>query len=201
MEAIPRIIYDYLADNRRITVAGLGTFLTKGDRESVLFSEFMKMDDGTLRNLLSETGVDDSETVIESFVAQVKGQLANGGCCDFAPMGVLHIVDGSISLHKIVEQPPQPESQPELATISSGDDEQMIDSIVDSIVDSFMPNDVSSEEYVEEPNSKFDVWMFGAIAAGAIALFSLLYGVAVDWMTGAISFGGAIDGFLESLFR
>ncbi|MFR9616972.1 MAG: hypothetical protein SNG73_04480, partial [Rikenellaceae bacterium] len=53
---LTKIIFDYLQTNRRITVPALGTFLSKGDDTPLLFSEFMKGDDGVLRGLLSEGG-------------------------------------------------------------------------------------------------------------------------------------------------
>ncbi len=50
---LTEIIFEYLQTNRRITVPALGTFLSKGDNSPLLFSEFMKSDDGILRELLA----------------------------------------------------------------------------------------------------------------------------------------------------
>ncbi len=57
MVAISHLIYDYLSQNRRITVPTLGTFLVKGDRQALLFSQFLKGDDGVLRGVISQQGL------------------------------------------------------------------------------------------------------------------------------------------------
>ncbi|MBQ8543570.1 MAG: hypothetical protein IJ434_00195 [Alistipes sp.] len=91
---IVEIIYDYLQANKRLVVPNLGAFIVKQSAEGerkVLFSNLVKSDDGVLRALLIEKGVNELEAagVIDRFVFEVNHRLDNGGVCALEGFGAL----------------------------------------------------------------------------------------------------------------
>lgn len=91
---IVEIIYNFLQANKRLVVPNLGAFIVKqgadGERK-VLFSNLIKSDDGVLRKLLVEKGVNELEAagVIDRFVFEVNFRLDNGGVCALEGFGAL----------------------------------------------------------------------------------------------------------------
>lgn len=51
-----RTISQYLESHKRLVVPQLGTFIVKEPGVSIVFSELLKRDDGTLRRLLIDGG-------------------------------------------------------------------------------------------------------------------------------------------------
>lgn len=91
---IVEIIYNYLQANKRLVVPNLGAFIVKQSAEGerkVLFSNLVKSDDGVLRALLIEKGVNELEAagVIDRFVFEVNHRLDNGGVCALEGFGAL----------------------------------------------------------------------------------------------------------------
>ncbi len=91
---IVEIIYNYLQTNKRLVVPNLGAFIVKQSAEGerkVLFSNLVKSDDGVLRALLIEKGVNELEAagVIDRFVFEVNHRLDNGGVCALEGFGAL----------------------------------------------------------------------------------------------------------------
>ncbi len=204
---IINIIYNYLESNRRITVPGLGTFLTRGNRNSMLFSEFLKGDDGVLRSLVVEHGMSEMEAIdtIERFVADVRDILQSGEGFVMPSMGRLYICDGAIVFaheHAVDEPETVKMSEPEMVESEFSLEEEA--RIVDSIFSSFERDEVAEADVesvkISAAVPKYDVWLLSALAAGVFALFALLYGVIVEWQIGNISFGGVIDNMLYSIF-
>lgn len=214
MEVVTNIVYSYLEKNRRITIPTLGTFLTKGGRDTILFSEFMKSDDGVLQSLLIESGLSDEEasSSIEQFVSNIRAALSDDGFCELLPLGKLYTNEGFISFSVV-------ESEIEVVT----DEEDMVDDtvtpeeeakIVENIFESLSsyiddPVEVDEEvneaaneeeELEEEEKPRYDTWLIAPIIAIVFAIIALLYGVVVEWQVGNISFGRAIDGVLISIF-
>ncbi len=210
MVAIPNVIYEYLECNRRVTVPALGTFITKGSRDSVLFSEFLKSDDGVLASLLVEHGVDAEEVkvLIEEFVREVREVLDQGEAYEIAPMGRLIKSDGAILFE--CEKIEPKEIEPEVE-ISQDVEEQIVERIFESL-SSFdeepkqkeqspsVTVPISAPQPKMQPKAKYDVWLIVALVAVLFAIFALLYGIIVEWQIGNISFGSAIDDVLYSIF-
>lgn len=209
MVAIPNVIYEYLECNRRVTVPALGTFITKGSRDSVLFSEFLKSDDGVLASLLVEHGVDAEEVkvLIEEFVREVREVLDRGEVYEIAPMGRLIKSDGAI-LFECEKIEPEVE-------ISQDVEEQIVERIFESLssfdeepkqkeqsppVTAPISAPISAPQPKMQPKAKYDVWLIVALVAVLFAIFALLYGIIVEWQIGNISFGSAIDDVLYSIF-
>ncbi len=98
---ITQIISQYLQANRRITVAGLGTFLTKTGSTTIVFSEFLKDDDGILRSLLIESGLKELEAmaILDRFVFDLRYALMTEGRMEYLlPMlGRMTYVGGMFS--------------------------------------------------------------------------------------------------------
>lgn len=205
MEVIINVISSYLAENRRITVPTLGAFLTKGDGVTILFSEFMKGDDGVLRDLLkAKSGVGDAEATkqIDRFVEEVHRTLLSGESFDMSSLGAL-VMDGETI--QLVAHSNEVEVE-----------QNQVVSLFDLLSQEEMEQDDDEQEQQEaskpaEPQNiappkpttqrpKYDVWLVSAVAAGVFAIFALFYGLIVEWQIGNISFGGAIDDFLYRIF-
>ena len=91
---IVEIIYNYLQANKRLVVPNLGAFIVKQSADGgrkVLFSPLFKTDDGVLRKLLIEKGVNELEAagVIDRFVFEINHRLDNGGVCALEGFGAL----------------------------------------------------------------------------------------------------------------
>ncbi len=228
MEVVANIIYSYLEENRRITIPTLGTFLTKGGRGTILFSEFMKGDDGVLRTLLVDSGLSDevAMTTIEQFVNDIRAKLSRDGYCEIPPMGVFMTNGTTISFCIVepkVEEPQEVEPQAEEVSadksiVTPEEEAKIVESIFESLsshIDEPIGEEVSEDEVAiededeefedDEPSQerekpKYDIWFLMPVAAAIMALFALLYGVVVEWQVGNISFGRAIDGVLISIF-
>ena len=69
-----RTISQYLESHKRLVVPQLGTFIVKEPGVSIVFSELLKRDDGTLRRLLIDGGLSELEAAgeIDRFVFEVR---------------------------------------------------------------------------------------------------------------------------------
>lgn len=88
---IVELISKYLESNKRLTVPNLGTFIVKEVGRTVLFSNLIKGDDGTLRSLLQAEGLSELEAAgsIDRFVFEVNYRLENTDLCTLDGFGVL----------------------------------------------------------------------------------------------------------------
>ena len=88
---IVEIIAKYLESNKRLVVPNLGAFIVKVPRETILFSNLIKSDDGVLRAQLAQRGVSelDAAALIDRFVFEVNYRLEHSGVCALAAFGVL----------------------------------------------------------------------------------------------------------------
>ncbi len=201
MVVIANVIYEYLESNRRITVPMLGTFLTKGSRDTLLFSEFMKSDDGVLQSLLvEEQGLSDADAIgaIEAFVSDIRSALESGRSYEVAAMGRFLSVDGRLLFDSSTKEEAE-------ESLSIEEQNKMVEDIFDSL-SSYREPSYQEPSYQEpistianskvKPKTKFDMWVVVALVAGFFALFALLYGIIVEWQIGDISFGSTIDNLL-----
>ena len=60
------VLTQYLESHKRLVIPQLGTFIVKEPGRSILFSELLKRDDGVLRRLLSERGMNELEAAGET---------------------------------------------------------------------------------------------------------------------------------------
>lgn len=195
MEQITTIIFDYMRTHRRLTVAGLGTFLSKGEGAPIIFSEFIKDDDGVLLSLLVERGMGEFAALeaIEAFVSDTYHRVGSGdGSCDLGELGVIHI--SSVPEHFKPIQPvaATPEPKPTIKSIYES-----------------APESVSAPEPTSTPDMsvdaapkkrKVDLVLIISILVGFFAVGVLLYSFIVSWMVGDITLPSAIDGVLERIF-
>lgn len=88
---IESILTDYLRDNRRVVIPGLGAFLRKEGGELV-FASFLNKDDGVLAALVGRTfgaSLAEADQIIGQYVASVERALAGRGSYDLPGLGRL----------------------------------------------------------------------------------------------------------------
>lgn len=116
---LSQIISQYLRSQKRLVVPQMGAFIVKDPDRSVVFSEFLKRDDGVLRGLLRQNGVGDLEAAgeIDRFVFEVRHALQQGAEFPLEGLGVMKPgPNGTIAFvhdpHVVASvyraQPPQP---------------------------------------------------------------------------------------------
>lgn len=88
---LTRILPQYLRSHERLVVPQLGLFLVKESDRTVLFSELVRRDDGVLRALLVETGMNELTAAgeIDRFVFEVRHAVEGGGEYAVPGLGVL----------------------------------------------------------------------------------------------------------------
>lgn len=88
---LSHIISQYLRSQKRLVIPQMGAFIVKDPDRSVVFSEFLKRDDGVLRGLLRQTGVGDLEAAgeIDRFVFEARHALQQGADFPLEGLGVL----------------------------------------------------------------------------------------------------------------
>lgn len=77
---VPTIV-QYLGSHKRLVVPQLGAFIVKVPGENVVFSELLRQDDGTLKGLLHDEGMNELEAAgaVDRFVFEVRHAVQNGG--------------------------------------------------------------------------------------------------------------------------
>ncbi len=100
---ITRLICDYMQTNRRLTVPGLGSFLSREEDSGVIFSEFVKIDDGVLKKLMIDRGEmtsEEAEARIKAFAEQISALFDKGtGRIELPYLGTLLIAANSIEFN------------------------------------------------------------------------------------------------------
>lgn len=83
------IIADYLRSHKRLVIPQLGGFLVK-DGGTVVFSELLRRDDGVLRGLLVEAGMNELAAAgeIDRFVFEVRHAIEQGESRTLAGLGI-----------------------------------------------------------------------------------------------------------------
>lgn len=93
MKIVIDIILKYIASGKRIVIPNLGAFLVKQSTGEVIFSEFLKQDDGVLRGELVVEGMKSVEAAgaINRFVFEIRHALRNGESVDLDGIGTLSL--------------------------------------------------------------------------------------------------------------
>ncbi|MFR9649291.1 MAG: hypothetical protein SNJ33_04905 [Rikenellaceae bacterium] len=91
MELITDIVLKYIRSGKRIVIPELGAFLVKPSTGEIVFSEFLKHDDGVLRGELVNQGMKSVEAAgaINRFVFEVRRVLRSGEQQRLKGIGVL----------------------------------------------------------------------------------------------------------------
>lgn len=125
LAVLAQIISRYLESNKRLVVPQLGAFIVKTPGGSVVFSEFLKRDDGVLRGVLLSEGRSELEAAgeIDRFVFEIRHTLQGGQEFRIEGLGVMQAgANGTIAFDydptptKAVEPASAPDSaqQPEV---------------------------------------------------------------------------------------
>ncbi len=212
---ISKIIFEYLKTNRRITVPALGTFLSKGDDDVLLFSEFMKNDDGVLRETVVASGLSELEAaiVIDRFVFDLRHKITLGEAVELPYLGymrsadcknLLFDYDPAVRERSAVE--PQVAEVAEASLESAGgvvsgevsEPAQVeVAEIYQSEPQGVVEEPVAAPQNLTKPKRKgLDIWMCLGIIVMLFAIVALCYGLLSEWRVGSISFGETIDEFL-----
>ncbi|MFR9619876.1 MAG: hypothetical protein SNH63_01500 [Rikenellaceae bacterium] len=219
--SITQIILEYLAANRRITVAGLGTFLTKQGSSIVVFSEFVKEDDGVLHAELVARGLKELEAmaVIDRYVFDLKYALTTEGRVEYIlpQLGRMTMFGGVLSFEHdpaaqeidltvpevVVEQPEsEPQAvvveQPTVVEVAASSDEEPVVAD-DNLFDSFAG--YASEGGNLDVKESFDKWwILIPVVAVVVLLVAVFYWLAVEWMYGNMELPGFLDSLMRSIF-
>ncbi|MEG2772209.1 MAG: hypothetical protein RR960_07690, partial [Alistipes sp.] len=91
-EVLVQIISHYLETNKRLVIPQLGAFIVKVPGESVVFSEFLKRDDGILRGLLTAEGLGELEAAgaVDRFIFELRHAVQAGREYHLKGFGVMH---------------------------------------------------------------------------------------------------------------
>ncbi len=96
------LLIKVLSTSNRVVLPGFGAFLRKAKTEQLIFSPFLKSDDGYLRSVVEqEYGVagDDASHIIEEFVAHIKDVLSSKSRFYIEGVGTLLVDDnGAIAM-------------------------------------------------------------------------------------------------------
>lgn len=96
-----------LAENTRVIIPNFGAFLRKQQGDSVVFSPFLKTDDGLITSIVEqEYGVsgDDAKSMVTEFVTYMRTVLATKSKYYIDDVGML-IVDSNGAISFVAEQP------------------------------------------------------------------------------------------------
>lgn len=86
-----RVLSKYLESHKRLVVPQLGAFLVKEPERELVFTELLRRDDGILRDLLREAGLNEIETAgeIDRFVFEVRHAIEHGSEFRLGKLGTL----------------------------------------------------------------------------------------------------------------
>lgn len=86
-----RVLSKYLESHKRLVVPQLGAFLVKEPERELVFTELLRRDDGVLRGLLREAGLNEIETAgeIDRFVFEVRHAVEHGAEYRLGTLGIL----------------------------------------------------------------------------------------------------------------
>lgn len=110
-------ITQYLKSHRRLIIPQLGAFIVKVPGGEILFSELFRRDDGILRSLLLEQGMNELEAAgaIDRFAFEVRHAAQQGGEYRMEGFGTFSAGEnGTLFFHRELQQ--QPTTEPTQAT-------------------------------------------------------------------------------------
>lgn len=135
-----RVLSKYLESHKRLVVPQLGAFLVKEPERELVFTELLRRDDGILRGLLREAGLNEIETAgeIDRFVFEVRHAIEHGAEFRLGELGTLKagnnativLVNGALP-EPVAESNPadseEPAVQPEAESTPSEQQEDAAD--------------------------------------------------------------------------
>ena len=117
---IDAVISKYLESNKRLVIPKLGAFLVKQTDHVIVFSEFMKQDDGVLHGLLCrEEGLNDTEAaaMIDRFVFSVRHNIKHGLTFQVGGIGTLSLGPNNTTAFRYDPSvQPMPKDEPAVVT-------------------------------------------------------------------------------------
>ena len=114
-------ISQYLESHKRLVVPQLGTFIVKEPGVSIVFSELLKRDDGTLRRLLIGGGLSELEAAgeIDRFVFEVRHAVEHGAEFRLDGFGVMTFAETAVrSFQSSRRDPPWRENRCKMRRLS-----------------------------------------------------------------------------------
>lgn len=198
---IAQIIREYILQNRRLTIPGLGTILSTGEGAEPLFVEFASGDDDLLRMLLVERGVVEIEAIamIEDYVAQAHRTLDDGGVFEIEGLGELvRSEEGAILFASMVEYVDMSGSEvkeSEELDMENEEDEEAYEEEYEE----------DEYEYEEEESSKRekstpDLLMIISVIAIIFAILVVIYSQFISWQIGELVLPQPIDDLMMKIF-
>lgn len=226
--SITNIIFEYLQQNRRLTVPAFGTFLSKGEGEPLLFSEFMKEDDGVLRGLMVERGMSELEAaiMIDRFVFDLRHAATESERSVLPGLGYIVCEDGrniqfeydpeaaeaesvaAMEGETIEERETTPDiAVTEIVTEPEQPIEQQIEQSVEQPIEEpeeFEPYEPATSWQAEAKPAKRRTNHIGMILSILVLLGAILamgYGILVQWKMGNVTFGEQMDEIIYNIFE
>ena len=105
MANITELIRNYLRENRRLVIPGVGAFIVKESGE-IIFSELLKEDDGRLHEILSREGLAEMEiaVTIDRFIFELQHETKTYGFYRMSGIGTLRL-DPATKTLRLIEEP------------------------------------------------------------------------------------------------
>lgn len=205
MHTIEDIIKDYMASHTRLTVVGLGTFLSKGDGGQLLFTEFVVEDDGVLFDALVVSGVGEllAAEMVETFVRDICERLDAGESCSLAGIGELQktpvgirFTHQSVVEERVVEVVEERVEEPtvvERATVEKKQEEKREISGAAKYQDFVAGGD-------EPKRRPVDILMVAAVVIALFAVILFGYSLVIKWQVGELVLSDELDAIMMKLF-
>ncbi|MCD8275128.1 MAG: hypothetical protein LUC96_09120 [Alistipes sp.] len=192
-----RTISQYLESHKRLVVPQLGTFIVKEPGVSIVFSELLKRDDGTLRRLLLDEGLGELEAAgeIDRFVFEVRHAVEHGlefrldgfGVMKPGPNGTIAFAfeprlaesaSGTSAAAVAPDGKPKPVRQPYDEPRVSTSVKMAPDPSVRGLRYGKPPKTTNAYTYVDRPprRRKADRFIWIALIAAAVAVAAIAFG-------------------------
>ncbi len=157
LNVLIKVIKQYLTTERRLVVPRLGVFLTRED-QTIVFSELMRRDDGVLRRLLVEAGMNELAAVgaIDRLIFEVHQAIEEGSSYTLEGFGrfsggpndtICFVYD----VHAMQEQPAAVEPPTNRRSAVA-----VVPLVESSVVQVEQASQATQQEIVEEPSSVED---------------------------------------------
>lgn len=189
---IAQILSQYLGSHKRLVIPQLGTLIVKEPGRSVVFSELLKRDDGTLRGLLIEQGRSELEAAgeIDRLVFEVRHAIEHGEQYRIEGLGVMKAgQSGTIAFVYDPTPTPPPAPQPpapELPATQTETPEPQLTPSVKLNPDSCLkglrygkrPKNTNAYTFVGESSRrwKVDRFLLFAFLAAIVAIAAIAFG-------------------------
>ncbi|MFI3304097.1 MAG: hypothetical protein SNF68_01245 [Rikenellaceae bacterium] len=204
---IAQIIREYISQNRRLTIPGLGTILSTGEGAEPLFVEFASSDDDLLRMLLIERGVVEIEAIamIEDYVAQAHRTLDDGGVFEIEGLGELvRSEEGAILFASMAEYVDMSGSEvkesEELEMEYEEDEVEYEEEEAEYEEEEYEEDEYEEEESPKREKNIPDLLMIISVIAIIFAILVVIYSQFVSWQIGELVLPQPIDDLMMKIF-